>query len=578
MERLLPDTWDGRAVPLRLFLATAVLLLAAPPARGAVFNVTTPTEFQNALTTAQGNSGADTINVAAGTYSIATTLSHIPTGVGESLQIAGDGAATTILDGGGAVRVMDLQSDGDVSVSGLTIRNGSVFNFGGGIAAEPVSGTFTLTDSTLSGNTAGFGGGLSVDAGTVVIDNAVISNNSTTQFGAVGGVGIFAPDVSITDSVISGNSMHGGNDGSGVRVQSLPGGTFTFTGNTVSGNHGREPCDDMEVDRGMGIFAEVRGPVLFARNLITDNTTPCNGSGSGVYLYQRDTMHTMTVADNILAGNSGGAASVGPAIRLRTRDGILNVVNNTFSGNDSGVAAETDVRLQAYYDGSELNVSNNIFFGDGGTDSLEITNDTDNNLVFATTTLSNNILDPSSLTLTPGGGVTQSGNFFADPLFADRANGDFHISESSPAIDAGLDTAPGIQLMDFNGDNRPLDTAVDIGADEFRLPPIFYPVPELLSLDEVQLGGGNLRLDDAVAKAYAVELARLDQTGFVFELVMSSIKKTMPSANPGGTFDTKTGILDIPVLKVIGLKTTYHVKMKKRKSGFVFDLTSAKKN
>ena len=53
------------------------------------------------------------------------------------------------------------------------------------------------------------------------------------------------------------------------------------------------------------------------------------------------------------------------------------------------------------------------------------------------------------------------GNFDADPLFV--GDGDYHLSETSPCIDAG--TAAGV-LTDIDGDLRPQGAGFDVGADE----------------------------------------------------------------------------------------------------------------
>jgi hypothetical protein len=65
-----------------------------------------------------------------------------------------------------------------------------------------------------------------------------------------------------------------------------------------------------------------------------------------------------------------------------------------------------------------------------------------------------------------------------DPGFVDPANGDYHLGEGSPMIDA-TGEAPGGEATDIDGDPRPLDgdcpegqlAVADIGADEFNCDP-----------------------------------------------------------------------------------------------------------
>src|SRR6266850_4483547 len=70
-------------------------------------------------------------------------------------------------------------------------------------------------------------------------------------------------------------------------------------------------------------------------------------------------------------------------------------------------------------------------------------------------TFSNNLCNNA------GGGCTLGGN----PGFPGAAGGDFHLTPSSPAIDAGasLSEVP----TDFEGTPRPQGSAYDIGADEY---------------------------------------------------------------------------------------------------------------
>lgn len=54
---------------------------------------------------------------------------------------------------------------------------------------------------------------------------------------------------------------------------------------------------------------------------------------------------------------------------------------------------------------------------------------------------------------------------YADPDFIDPAGDDYHISNDSPAVDAGVTVT---LSEDFDGDSRPMGDGYDIGADEMR--------------------------------------------------------------------------------------------------------------
>ncbi|HSO89441.1 MAG TPA: T9SS type A sorting domain-containing protein [Draconibacterium sp.] len=58
-----------------------------------------------------------------------------------------------------------------------------------------------------------------------------------------------------------------------------------------------------------------------------------------------------------------------------------------------------------------------------------------------------------------------------DPKFVDAANNDFHLLPESPAIDKGIDALSGsaAQVVDFDGNSRPMGTGFDIGAFEHEI-------------------------------------------------------------------------------------------------------------
>jgi hypothetical protein len=66
-----------------------------------------------------------------------------------------------------------------------------------------------------------------------------------------------------------------------------------------------------------------------------------------------------------------------------------------------------------------------------------------------------------SCTLNWGAGMIDS-----DPLFAEPANGDYHLTDGSPCRNAGLNHAE-LPADDFEGDPRIKGGRADIGADEY---------------------------------------------------------------------------------------------------------------
>ena len=115
----------------------------------------------------------DSIMVAPATYT------EIQLNISISLRVIGTGPATTIVDGHGAGTVFQILSGGNVYLSNLTIRNGSGYSSNGGGVAN--HGTLTITNSTISGNSAFVSGGIS-NFGTLTVDRSTLSGNVARHF------------------------------------------------------------------------------------------------------------------------------------------------------------------------------------------------------------------------------------------------------------------------------------------------------------------------------------------------------------------------------------------------------------
>src|SRR5437762_12006211 len=124
--------------------------------------------------------------------------------VDKSVTITGADAGVLAVDGNTASRVFQTATGETVSISGLTIRNGQGGEGGAIVNADTV--TLTIINSTLSGNTAGFGGGV-FNSGTLTIINSTVSGNTASE-----GAGIYnsgANTLTITNSTFSGNAAPG---------------------------------------------------------------------------------------------------------------------------------------------------------------------------------------------------------------------------------------------------------------------------------------------------------------------------------------------------------------------------------
>jgi hypothetical protein len=157
--------------------------------------------------------------------------------VNKSVTMNGAGADVLAIDGNATSRVFQIGSGETVTISGLTIRNGHDDTTGGGIDNES-GATLTISNSTLSTNTAGSVGNPAVEGGgifnigTLTIVNSTVSANTAGGISGAGG-GIFnGGTLTIVNSTVSGNTAikGAGIDNAGDTT------TVTITNSTFSGN------------------------------------------------------------------------------------------------------------------------------------------------------------------------------------------------------------------------------------------------------------------------------------------------------------------------------------------------------
>jgi hypothetical protein len=230
-----------------------ICLAAVESASAATFTVTNTNDsgagsLRAAVITANSTADNDTIEfaipasdpncTAGGVCTITLTSGEL---VVNSASTAGTltitnttGASNLLISGNNTSRVFFVDSGGNLTINGVTITygngtgttNSSFNNVGGGIAN--FGGTMTLTNSTVSGNTANNGGGIFNDfGGTVTLTNSAVSGN-TAAFGG----GIYndvSSTMTLTNSTVSGNTANNGG------IFNF-GGTLNLTSVTVTNN------------------------------------------------------------------------------------------------------------------------------------------------------------------------------------------------------------------------------------------------------------------------------------------------------------------------------------------------------
>ena len=127
-------------------------------------------------------------------------------------------ASLIYVDDGGSL-VMNNRS----AITGNIVSS----NNGGGVFVN-AGGNFTMNGGSISGNTAGYGGGVCVEGGIFTMSGGSISNNTARSNG--GGVSI-RPNSAFT---MSGGTMNGNSADFGGGIH-LNGGTFSKTGGVITG-------------------------------------------------------------------------------------------------------------------------------------------------------------------------------------------------------------------------------------------------------------------------------------------------------------------------------------------------------
>jgi hypothetical protein len=143
-----------------------------------------------AINDANQNGEENTINLAAGTYTLTSIDNSFLQFPGPSnglpvitsaMIINGESAETTIIErdpGAPLFRIFDVDTSGRLTLNGLTVRGGSAL-FAGGISN---AGTLTVNDSIIERNASTTGGGI-INTGILTIWRSILTNN----FGSIDG-------------------------------------------------------------------------------------------------------------------------------------------------------------------------------------------------------------------------------------------------------------------------------------------------------------------------------------------------------------------------------------------------------
>lgn len=248
----------GALAALGLLLA---LLVLATPASAATFTVDTTADgsdlhpgdgfcaadsgppnctLRAAVDEANADGGSQTIDVPAGDYVLAQGVLDV-SGSGLDLTIAGAGARSVMVDGGGGDRVFQVASGVTATISGLTLTNGRADNTNGFYGGDLINnGTLTLDHVHVTGGHAGSGGGLA-NEGTMTVTHSLLEANHADIGGSDAGAilnygnGANGATLDVVDSTIANNTA---NLIGGISSYNSASNAVTIESSTIVGNDG----------------------------------------------------------------------------------------------------------------------------------------------------------------------------------------------------------------------------------------------------------------------------------------------------------------------------------------------------
>ena len=368
--------------------------------------------------------------------------------------------------GGGGIDNYGILTLTNCTLSGNSATGDGGYSSGGGIFNE---GALTMNQCTLSGNSADLGGGIWND-GLLTLNLCTLSRNS--------GCGIFnrIGTTTMNQCALSGNSQTG--DGGGVYNQE---GAMTLNECTLSGNSAQV---------GGGIYNDG----LLTLNQCTLSGNSATIQGGGIYIDGQLIGVTLTLNQCTLSGNS--ATDGGYDGGIGTYAGTLALTNCILSGNSD-----------THGDGDIDNFHDTVTYGGS-------------NLVQSVTVSGrSSFTGPAPLTNAPDlaplgnyGGPTQT----MPPL------------PGSPAIGAGS-VAANTFSTDQRGYSRTQNGLIDLGAVELQSPAANPPVLANLT---VPAGGGN-GLQFTFTSASAADFTVLTATDVSLALTNWTVLGEVQQVAPG---------------------------------------------
>jgi hypothetical protein len=313
---------------------------------------------------------------------------------------------------------------------------------GGGGIGSPFDDSLLVVNSTFTNNIAngGKGGGLLIGGGStedlVHVANCTFTGNTS---GVGGALTVYADSAMLENLVITGNTSVSG-AGAGI---SLVGGAVMITNCTVAGNTAG--------NKGGGISVSLRTHCYIHNTTISDNFT--YGQGGGILTRGNLALDFVTLTNNTSEDVGGGLAYVQPET---TPDHGIYIKNSVIANNYDSTKTHPNI-----FDDSCMVFS-------GGYNLIDILG----NYEFRNNTIGD-IYGDTAKTTTANGGATEL-NEVIDPMLGEL-EGEWQLYRvpqiGSPLLDAASLTNVVDQpvVIDQIGNSRPVNQGCDIGAIERQI-------------------------------------------------------------------------------------------------------------
>ena len=222
---------------------------------------------------------------------------------------------------------------------------------------------------------------------------------------------------------------------------------------------------------GGAIYAIDSTPQII-RNDIQNNSVSASGSfsaahafGGAIYLSNSDAVLEFNVISNNTLDANGNVGTDAQGGAVYISDSAPHFASNTISNNSMSAVGGEPMGGAIFCYQADPTIVNSILWNNSPQEIYFDTSYNPNSVMLAYSDVDGG---QSGIVTNDNGTIYwQEGNINSDPLFVDAANGDFHLKEGSPAIDAGTayyewqgQILVNLSSSDYNG------SAPDIGALE----------------------------------------------------------------------------------------------------------------